>query len=156
MRGSSRCCRNPETKPLIEVRHPRPGRLDLPGLQRFMKRAQAAAGVGGEVGVRLVDDVTIRDLNRQFRGRNSPTDVLSFPLFSGSYAGDVAISLDRAAMQARQQGHGVQVEIKILLLHGLLHLAGMDHETDEGEMLARELSLRRRFRLPAGLIERSQ
>lgn len=117
----------------------------------------------GEVAVRLVDDATIRRLNRQFRHYDHPTDVLSFAadprrLIPGpsAGAGDLAVSLDTAARQARQLGHSLDLELRVLLLHGLLHLAGMDHEADGGEMRRQELLLRRRFRLPAGLIERSQ
>lgn len=135
----------------------------MPALRRFLARAQSAAAVRGEVAVRLVDDAAICRLNRQFRHHDRPTDVLSFPtspwpLPPGlpARAGDLAISLDTAARQARQLGHSPDTELRVLLLHGLLHLAGMDHETDGGEMLERELHLRRRFRLPAGLIERSR
>ncbi len=85
------------------------------------------------------------------------TDVLSFPAaaFPETTAGDLAISIDTAARQAHQFGHSLEAELKILLLHGLLHLAGLDHETDSGEMAAREDQLRRRFRLPGTLIARS-
>lgn len=115
----------------------------------------------GEVAVRLVDDAAIHRLNRQFRHEDRPTDVLSFPVGlgprnQGLYIGDLAVSLDTAARQARQLGHSLDTELRVLLLHGLLHLAGMDHEVDGGEMLARERHLRRRFRLPGGLIERSR
>lgn len=83
----------------------------------------------------LTDDPRIRELNAQFRGKDSATDVLSFP--SGEDEGplgDLAISLDRAAQQAAEQGHGVAEEVEILLLHGVLHLLGHDHETDRGQM----------------------
>ncbi|HXB62551.1 MAG TPA: rRNA maturation RNase YbeY, partial [Acidobacteriaceae bacterium] len=75
---------------------------------------------------------------------------------SEGHAGDIAISLETAARQAAEFGHSLQSEVKILLLHGLLHLNGMDHETDAGEMAAKELKLRARLKLPAGLIARSK
>ncbi|MGH9414491.1 MAG: rRNA maturation RNase YbeY [Terriglobales bacterium] len=125
----------------------------MPSLRRFLKRAQLATGATGEVAVRLLDDAAIRRLNRQFRHHNYATDILSFP--AGRISGDLAVSVDTAFRQARHYGHSLATELRILLLHGLLHLAGMDHERDHGEMHARELSLRSRFRLPSGLIERS-
>jgi probable rRNA maturation factor len=132
-------------------------------LRSFMTRARKAVPVSGEVSVLLTTDDEIRKLNRKFRSKNKPTDVLSFPAFVSSQdmshhpplAGDLAISIETAARQAKQFGHPLQVELKILLLHGLLHLAGFDHETDAGEMAAREEQLRRRFRLPCTLIARS-
>jgi probable rRNA maturation factor len=115
--------------------------------------------------VLLTDDETMRGLNRQFRKKNKPTDVLSFPApeledpplkrSRTRHAGDVAISLTTAARQAEAFEHPLEVEVKILLLHGLLHLAGFDHETDGGEMARREAELRQKFGLPAGLIARS-
>jgi probable rRNA maturation factor len=129
----------------------------VPHLRQFLVRARRAVPVAGEVSVLLTSDIEIRRLNRSFRGKNKATDVLSFPApaFQEITAGDLAISLDTAQRQARQFGHSLQVELKILLLHGLLHLAGFDHETDTGEMAAREEDLRRRFRLPVTLIARS-
>ena len=101
-----------------------------------------------EVGVLVCDDATIRSLNRRFRGQDRPTDVLSFPSDfaspeGGSYFGDVAISLDTARVQAASRGVPLLRELELLLLHGLLHLAGHDHETDHGEMAALEARLRR-------------
>lgn len=89
-------------------------------------------------------------MNREFRGRDYPTDVLSFP---GDF-GQIAISFDAARRQAAEFGHGVEEEIEILMLHGLLHLLGMDHETDSGRMSRAERKWRARLGLPAGLIER--
>ncbi len=111
----------------------------------------------GEVTVLLTSDVAIRRLNRQFRGKNKATDVLSFPALEmvRGVAGDLAISVETARRQAREQGHALGVEIKVLMLHGLLHLAGYDHETDSGEMARRERLLRGRLGLPQGLIERA-
>src|SRR5205807_6150307 len=103
-----------------------------------------------------------RRLNRSYRGKNSPTDVLSFPAAEmdatgpQTVAGDLAISLDTAARQAAEHGLTLRDEVCILLLHGTLHLAGYDHETDSGEMAAREAELRHTLRLPTGLIARSE
>lgn len=105
----------------------------------------------------LTSDEEIRRLNRTFRKKNKATDVLSFPApeeLAGQHSGDLAISLDTAARQAESFGHSLNDEIKILLLHGLLHLAGMDHEVDSGEMAARESELRIELKLPISLIER--
>ena len=98
----------------------------------------------------------MRQLNGRFRGKDRPTDVLSFPAASSAkgLAGDIAVSLDIAAHNARLFGHSVSDEIRVLILHGILHLAGYDHEIDQGEMAKRETLLRRRFALPTGLIER--
>ncbi len=131
--------------------------LSRAGLSGFLKRAQAAVGMSGEVEVLLAGDKTLRRLNRTFRGKNKATDVLSFPAaewFAGGHAGDLAISLETAARQAAEHGHTLRDEVRVLLLHGLLHLSGMDHEVDGGEMAARETVLRRELRLPVGLIER--
>ena len=102
----------------------------------------------------ITDDRELQDLNRTFRRKDQPTDVLSFP-GSGTAGGELAISLDRAAEQAGNFGHGVEEELRILILHGLLHLAGMDHETDSGEMARAEARWRRKLKLPPGLVERS-
>ncbi len=132
--------------------------LSRAGLTRFLRQAQAATGLSGEVEVLLADDRALRRLNRQFRGKNQPTDVLSFPAppeMAGATPGDLAISLETAARQAAEHGHTLRDELRILLLHGLLHLSGMDHEKDGGEMAAREAELRRMLRLKHGLIARA-
>jgi probable rRNA maturation factor len=133
--------------------------LSRSGLTSFLNRARVAVGLSGEVEVLLSDDSTLRRLNKSFRGKNKPTDVLSFPApppMKGqpAHAGDLAISLETAARQADSYGHPLRDEVRILLLHGLLHLSGLDHETDNGEMAARESNLRRQLRLPNTLIER--
>jgi len=131
--------------------------LSRSGLARFLSEAQSAVGLAGAVDVLLADDRTLRRLNRVFRGKDKATDVLSFPAaeeVGGAFAGDLAISLQTAAKQAREQGHSLRDEVRVLLLHGLLHLSGMDHETDGGEMAAREAALRERLRLRNGLIAR--
>ena len=131
-------------------------------LTRFLKRAQLLVGLRGEVSLLLTDDARMRQLNREFRGKRKTTDVLSFPApeIPGlppehGHAGDLVISVDVAAAQAAAFGHTLDVEVRVLLLHGLLHLAGMDHEADAGEMRARELVLREELKLPGGLIERA-
>ena len=132
--------------------------LSRAGLSRFLQVAKTSVGLKGEVEVLLAGDRTLRRLNREFRGKNKPTDVLSFPSLKepqGEYAGDLAISLDTAQRQADEHGHTLRDEVRVLLLHGLLHLSGMDHETDDGEMAEREKKLRGKLRLPHGLIARA-
>ena len=139
-------------------------------LGRFLRDAQSAVKLRGQVTVLLTTDKAIRRLNRQFRGKDKATDVLSFPSYTpvpqseGSVApaprmreiaGDIAISVHTAGKQADALGHALTVEIKVLMLHGLLHLAGLDHETDDGEMAQVEERLRAKLRLPQGLIERA-
>ncbi|HXE08735.1 MAG TPA: rRNA maturation RNase YbeY [Acidobacteriaceae bacterium] len=135
--------------------------LTRAALLRYLRLARAAVGIEGEVHVLLADNATLRRLNRQFRGKDKPTDVLSFPaapsgVFSAEkdLAGDLAISLVTAARQAKQFGHTLSDEVRVLMLHGLLHLAGFDHEQDEGQMAVREAELRSELGLPGGLIER--
>ena len=131
--------------------------LSRSGLSRFLGVAQAVVGLKGGVEVLLAGDRTLRRLNREYRGKDKATDVLSFPAadeLAGLHGGDLAISLDTAKRQAEEHGHTLRDEVRVLLLHGLLHLSGMDHETDRGEMAEREGELRGRLRLPNGLIER--
>jgi probable rRNA maturation factor len=128
-------------------------------LGSFLSRAQEAARLKGQVTVLLTTDAAIRKLNRQFRGKEKATDVLSFPaegVGAEGIAGDVAISVTTAMGQAAEQGHSLSTEIKVLILHGLLHLAGYDHESDDGKMARRERLLRGRLGLPQGLIERAK
>jgi probable rRNA maturation factor len=120
--------------------------------------AQVAVGLRGEVEVLLASDKTLRRLNREWRGKDKATDVLSFPAaeeMAAVYGGDLAVSLETAQRQAEQHGHSLRDEVRILLLHGLLHLSGMDHEADAGEMAEREAELRKRLRLKSGLIARA-
>ena len=142
-----------------DVRVPR-GALPLRSLRSFLRETAAAIPLDGKVSVLLTTDEAIRELNRQFRRKNKPTDVLSFPPaplagVRNPPAGDLAVSVDTAARQAAEWGHSLLIEVEILLLHGLLHLAGFDHERDEGQMHRREAALRTRFGLPSGLIGRS-
>ncbi|MBW8747064.1 MAG: rRNA maturation RNase YbeY [Acidobacteria bacterium] len=125
-------------------------------LSRYLLRARRAVCLEGQVDVLLTDDKTVKRLNRDFRGKNKATDVLSFPAgdFAEGIVGDLAVSLDTASKQAKRFGLTLEEEIKTLLLHGLLHLAGYDHETDNGEMAAEETRLRSKLRLPSSLIAR--
>ena len=105
----------------------------------------------------LADDAELQRLNRQFLDRDYPTDVLSFPSPGpDGFLGEIAISIDRAGEQARERGHSLEDEVGILLLHGALHLLGMDHEKDRGRMARAERRHRRDLGLPAGLIERDR
>ncbi len=117
--------------------------------------AQALAKIGvpdADATVAFVSDRAMRALNRRWRGKRGTTDVLSFPAaqdefeeLAGATLGDVVISVEQAERQARAHGLTCDDEIAQLVLHGLLHLCGYDHETDEGEMNALELRLRRRL-----------
>lgn len=105
----------------------------------------------------VTTDKELRRLNREFLGHDYPTDVLSFPVAEAeedSGLGEMAISLGRAAAQAEEHGHSVEDEVKILMLHGLLHLLGLDHETDGGRMARAERRWRQKLGYPTGLIER--
>ena len=126
-------------------------------LGRFAGRAQRAAGLRGRVSILVTSSAELRRLNRRYRRKNKPTDVLSFPAAGNGVAGDIAISAELAARSARRFGHSAAAEVKILILHGLLHLAGLDHDhpRDRGRMSRREEKLRRRLGLPGSLILRS-
>jgi probable rRNA maturation factor len=123
-------------------------------LARFAGRAQRAAGLKGEVNILLTGDAEMKRLNGRFRGKPSTTDVLSFPAPEPLEGGDIAISVARARAQATSAGHNLLTEIKVLILHGMMHLAGYDHESDQGRMARREKRLRAELHLPLGLIER--
>ncbi len=127
----------------------------MASLERFAASAQRAARLRGEVAILITNSASIRKLNRDFRGKDRPTDVLSFPSAAKGLAGDIAISAQIAGKQAKRLGHTLAAELKVLILHGMLHLAGHDHEEDEGEMAALEARLRAKLKLPQGLIERS-
>jgi probable rRNA maturation factor len=133
-------------------------RLNTRVLGRFLRTAQRLVGVAGQVSVLITSNEHMRRLNRQFRGKDKPTDVLSFPAdlaHSPDIAGDIAISAPIAKSNSRLLGHPLELELKVLLLHGLLHLAGYDHESDAGEMAALEQQLRGKLKLPSALIERT-
>jgi len=125
-------------------------------LSRFAAKARRAAGLDGEVTVLLASSEEIRDLNRRFRHKDKTTDVLSFPSEHDALSGDIAISADIARENGETLGHGALTEVKVLILHGMLHLAGYDHESDNGEMAKLEARLRRQLGLPHGLIERAE
>jgi probable rRNA maturation factor len=128
-------------------------------LDRFVARARRAAGLKGTVNVLITTSAEMKSLNRQFRANDKPTDVLSFPAESDStkqFAGEIAISAEIATKNAHDLGHSPAEEIKILVLHGILHLRGYDHEADNGTMARREKRLRAELRLPLGLIERTK
>lgn len=139
------------------LRKPVTGLSDT-ALAKFVARASRAGKLKGAVNVLVTGSAELRSLNRRFRGKDQATDVLSFlpgPCFVNGLAGDIAISADIAKQNARRLGHSAALEIKILALHGVLHLAGHDHERDHGAMADREARLRRSLGLPAGLIERN-
>jgi probable rRNA maturation factor len=125
-------------------------------LARFVGRARRAAGLRGQVHVLVTSSRELRDFNRRFRRKNEPTDVLSFPSIAQGVAGDIAISAEIASANARIYGHKTVDELKILILHGVLHLAGYDHESDDGKMSRKEQRLRRELGLPLSLIERTR
>jgi probable rRNA maturation factor len=133
----------------ILFRHPS-RRVRRTPLRDFLGDLTKRVARGREVTCLITGDAELRRLNRQFRGKNYATDVLSFP------PDEIAISLDRAAAQAMELGHSLDEELRILMLHGVLHLCGMDHERDAGEMRRAETRWRKRLGLPAGLIERAQ
>ncbi len=132
-----------------------PGSLPRRELREFAGSLRDAVARGREFHCLITDDRELRRLNRQFRGADYATDVLSFPSDGAGWLGEIAISADRAAEQAREFGHSRVDEIRILMLHGVLHLLGMDHERDRGEMARAEAKWRRQLRLPAGLIARA-
>ncbi len=124
-------------------------------LALFAGKAQRAVGLRGDVVIFVTCSEEMQKLNREYRGKDEPTDVLTFPSLSPRVLGDIAISVEIAAANAVELGHSTEAEVKVLILHGLLHLAGYDHETDDGEMRTRETTLRRKLGLPVGLIERT-
>ena len=121
-------------------------------LGRWLRRV-APARARGVVTVAVVPDRRVHGLNRQFRGVDAPTDVLSFPAGEPGTLGDVVIARGVAGRQARGAGHALDTELRILALHGLLHLLGYDHERDGGRMARVEARLRRKGGLREGLID---
>ena len=137
------------------------------GLARWLSASAPRQAAGRAIAIALVPDEHSRRLNARFRGQNHATDVLSFPAgpmpgrrrtpkrpVEPRFLGDLAIARGVAARQARRLGHSLAVELRIVALHGLLHLLGYDHETDSGAMRRFEERLRRRARLPTGLVTR--
>jgi probable rRNA maturation factor len=129
-------------------------------LAAFARKLERDVAKGRAFDTLITGDAELRKLNREFRGKDYATDVLSFPAMGGPGApphmGDLAISIARARAQAKEYGHSTEQEVRILMLHGLLHLLGMDHETDAGRMARAEKRWRRELGLPNGLIERVQ
>jgi probable rRNA maturation factor len=158
----------PRRRLTVTVTADRPTRASS-GLAAFLESA-APRQAAGSVAIALVGDARMRDLNRRFRGVDKATDVLSFPagdapaprrgsrgrkLQSDRHLGDLAIAIGVARRQAAERRHGLGTELRILALHGLLHLLGYDHERDSGEMRRLEERLRRRAGLTEGLIART-
>ncbi len=140
--------------PLITFRRP-PATLKRSRLERFARELRTEVARNREFHCLVTGDAEIRSLNRQFRAKDITTDVLSFPSGAPDPLGDIAISLGRARAQARERGHSIETEVSILMLHGLLHLLGMDHEVDAGQMARAERRWQKKLNLPSGLIERT-
>ena len=124
-------------------------KLDTGFLQEFLEELSGRLNLESGFSLALVSDRKIREMNRKFAGKDYSTDVLSFPCFVEGvrvpeYLGDIAVSVERAEAQAAKS---LEHELKVLALHGVLHLLGYDHESDEGEMSIREERLRREFNL---------
>ena len=139
---------------MIEIiNRQRAHKISTKSWQHFTKHTLAAINPAkSSATIVFVSDAAIKKLNRQFRGKNSATDVLSFPMRPESFEagtqsnlGEVVISVARAARQAKENGLTFKNEVEQLILHGLLHLNGYDHETDDGEMNRMELKLRRKL-----------
>jgi probable rRNA maturation factor len=143
-----------KTDPLITYRRP-PATLKRTRIEKFARLAREQVARGGEFHCLVTGDAELKSLNLRFRAKDVTTDVLSFPSGEKNPLGDIAISLGRARVQARERGHSIETEVCILLLHGVLHLMGMDHETDRGKMARTERRWQRKLGLPAGLIERT-
>jgi probable rRNA maturation factor len=133
-----------------------PKGLDRKRLRLFQDTLSTLLTAGRSFTCLLTSDAELRRLNSTFLALDYPTDVLSFPALDGEESlGELAISAPRAKAQAAEQGHPVETEIEILMLHGALHLLGHDHETDKGAMRRLETRWRKKLGLPAGLIERT-
>jgi probable rRNA maturation factor len=144
---------SPDDIPLI---FSTPARVRRDELREFLAELTRRVTRGRSICCLIARDTDLRRLNKTFRRKNYATDVLSFPTAgTDPSAGDLAISIDRARAQAAEHRHSLEIELRILMLHGALHLAGMDHEKDSGEMKRAETRWRKRLKLPVGLIERS-
>jgi probable rRNA maturation factor len=130
-------------------------KIDGSAVRAFLSRVGREVAGGREFAVVVSSDAAVRRANRRFRGKRGATDVLSFPDGENGRLGDILISAQCAARQAEEHGHPVEEEIKILVLHGLLHLLGYDHERDNGEMQRAETRWRGKLGLGAALIERA-
>jgi len=149
--GPSRLGRR--SRPPLKVEIVAPPSSPAPGLAAWLAGV-APKAARGEVTVALVSDRQIARLNATFRRHDGPTDVLSFPSDAPPHLGDVLIARGVARRQAARAGHSLATEIRVLALHGLLHLLGYDHEHDDGQMARLERRLRRKGGLVEGLIER--
>jgi probable rRNA maturation factor len=141
-----------KSDPLITFRRS-PATLDVSSIESFAEILRARVARGREFHCLITGDAELRLLNRTYRSKDYATDVLSFP-GEGAYLGDVAVSLARARAQARRYGHTIEDEVRVLMLHGLLHLKGLDHESDSGRMARAEGRWRKKLGLPVGLIGR--
>jgi probable rRNA maturation factor len=130
------------------------GRVRAPGLAAWLRKVAPTRARGG-VTIAIVPDARVHLLNRQYRKKDKATDVLSFPSDERGYLGDIVIAAGVARRQAHEAGHSLQTELRVLALHGLLHLLGYDHETDNGRMARLERRLREKGGLREGLIERA-
>ena len=138
----------------VTFRRP-PASLRQRSITKFARVLERDLAKGRAFDTLITGDAELRRLNADFRGKDYATDVLSFPSADGgSHLGDIAISLGRARAQARDFGHAIEHEVQILMLHGVLHLLGYDHETDTGAMARAEKRWRGKLGLPNGLIER--
>lgn len=146
---------SPEGSTFLFERCPRG--VDRKRLRAFAKRLRNEVAQGGGFTCLLTGDERLHELNRAFLGRDYATDVLSFPSTSpNGWIGEMAISCERAAAQAAAFGHTFEDEIEILMLHGVLHLMGMDHERDRGRMARAEENWRRKLGLASALIARAR
>ena len=157
-RSSAQRRRSSALRVLVGNEQGRP--VSAPGLARWLERVAPARARGGTVSLAIVSDRRVRALNCQYRGRDYATDVLSFPTGAPArpapFLGDIVIARGVARRQARRARHSERIELRVLALHGLLHLLGYDHERDQGEMQREERRLRRKGGLREGLIERVQ
>ncbi|MCY4584847.1 MAG: rRNA maturation RNase YbeY [Bryobacterales bacterium] len=128
--------------------------FDEKEFDRFIQSIGRQVARGQEFAIVIGSDESLRDANRRFRGKRGVTDVLSFPDGENGRLGDILISAAQADRQAVRFGHNVEDELKILALHGLLHLLGYDHETDDGRMRRVEKRWCRKLGLPHSLTER--
>lgn len=141
----------------VQVSGPAVPRFSRASMRRFAldalrvaRRAGAAPWTPSELSIVFVDEATMKTLNRRYRGRARTTDVLTFEgeeTPEGRPLGEIVISLEQARRQAAAEGHALATEVRYLILHGILHAFGWDHETDSGEMDALELKLRPRLGL---------
>ena len=129
--------------------------IDNDAVRGFLRTLSGDLARGAEFAVLIASDAAVREANRSFRGIAKTTDVLSFPDGEDGRLGDILIAAGRAARQAEAHGHSATEEVKVLALHGLLHLLGHDHETDDGAMARAERKLRKKYGLSEGLIERA-